>query len=71
MERTIGVEGMTCGGCEQAVERAVGSLDGVEDVDADHAAARVTVRFDPDAVAPDAIDETIRDAGYQVTTVTT
>ena len=65
-ERTIAVEGMTCGGCEQAVERAVGLLGGVQDVDAGHAAARVTVRFDPEAVAPAAIDEAIRDAGYQV-----
>jgi copper ion binding protein len=67
-EHTITVEGMTCGGCEQAVERAVGSLEGLRAVDADHAAARVTVRFDPGSVAPAAIETRIRDAGYRVAT---
>ena len=64
----IAVDGMTCGGCEDAVQRAVGSLAGVHHVDADHGAARVTVRFDPEAVAPAVIRETISGAGYRVAT---
>ena len=65
---TIAVDGMTCGGCEDAVQRAIGALEGVDHVDADHGTARVTVRFDPTTVAPATIRETISGAGYRVTT---
>jgi copper chaperone len=43
---TLNVSGMTCGGCENAVKRALGRLAGVEQADASHAAGRVTVTFD-------------------------
>lgn len=65
-ERTIPVEGMTCGGCEQSVQRAVGDLDGVESVAADHAAGTVAVVFDPTLADQDAISARIREAGYTV-----
>ncbi len=65
-EHSITVEGMSCTGCEESVQRAVGGLDGVETVSADHAAGRVTVRFDGDAVSEDDIAERIREAGYTI-----
>lgn len=65
-EHTITVEGMTCTGCEQSVQRAVGGLDGVDTVRADHTAGRVTVRFDSGAVSEDAIAARIQEAGYTV-----
>jgi copper chaperone CopZ len=60
------VTGMTCGGCENAVKRALGRLDGVVDVTASHADERVSVIFDAGRVTPDAIAEKIRAVGYTV-----
>jgi copper chaperone len=40
------VTGMTCGGCENAVSKALRTLDGVEDVSASHAANLVGVTYD-------------------------
>jgi copper chaperone CopZ len=60
------VNGMTCGGCENAVRRAVGKLDGVETVSADHHAGLVGVHFDPERVTPAAIKEEIEALGYTI-----
>lgn len=65
-QHTFTVEGMTCTGCEKSVQRAVGGIDGVETASADHAAGRVTVRFDGDTVSEDDIAARIREAGYTV-----
>ena len=62
--QTLAVHGMTCGGCEQAVQRALQRLTGVEAASASHRDQRVTVTFDP-AVAPiAAIRKTIETLGY-------
>jgi copper ion binding protein len=63
---TLRVTGMTCGGCENAVKRALGRLDGVAAVDASHAQQSVTVTFDPAKAALDAVKERIAAAGYHV-----
>jgi copper chaperone CopZ len=63
---TLRVTGMTCGGCENAVKRALGRLDGVADVAASHAEESVTVTFDPGTTTLDAIKARIAAAGYQV-----
>lgn len=63
---TLRVTGMTCGGCENAVKRAVGRLEGVLDVTASHQESRVAVTFDPGTASVDAIKQRIRAAGYSV-----
>ena len=60
------VTGMTCGGCENAVKRAVSKLAGVEAVSADHHANLVDVEFDPARVTPQAIRAEIEAIGYDV-----
>ena len=60
------VTGMTCGGCENAVKRAVGRMQGVADVTASHLEQRVTVVFDPSTVTADGITQRIEGAGYRV-----
>ncbi|MCH7667281.1 MAG: heavy-metal-associated domain-containing protein, partial [Acidobacteria bacterium] len=42
------VEGMTCGGCEVAVKRAVKKLEGVDTVAASHKAGSAEVTYDPE-----------------------
>jgi copper chaperone len=64
---TLTVTGMTCGGCESAVRRALTMIDGVQDVTASHAGNTVTLRYDPAKIAPDAIAKRIELLGYQVT----
>lgn len=65
MHTTIDVSGMSCGGCEAAVEDAVGSLDGVRTVAADHESDAVEVEMD-DGTPSESLHEAIRDAGYEV-----
>jgi copper chaperone len=66
MTHTINVNGMTCGGCENAVKRVVGKLPGVASVEASHTASRVTVDFDEAQTSLDAIKSKIAGLGYQV-----
>ena len=60
------VTGMTCGGCENAVKRAVRQLAGVEEVTASHAADQVDVTFDGSKVNAGMIRERIETLGYSV-----
>ncbi|PSQ19213.1 heavy metal transporter [Halobacteriales archaeon QS_8_69_26] len=63
--RTIRVTGMACGGCEQNVESALGKVEGVTRVDADHEEGAVEVVADDDVTDED-VEATIEDAGYDV-----
>jgi copper ion binding protein len=60
------VTGMSCGGCENAVKRAVGQLPGVDGVSASHERERVEVTFDPSKVGREAIEQKIEKIGYHV-----
>jgi len=57
---------MTCGGCENAVKRALGRLEGVASVEASHAQRSVTVTFDAGKATLDAVKARIAAAGYTV-----
>jgi copper chaperone CopZ len=59
------VTGMTCGGCENAVKKALMKLTGVEKVGASHASEAVTVDYEPELVTPSAIRASIDALGYQ------
>jgi copper chaperone CopZ len=63
---TLNVTGMTCGGCENAVKRGLGRLEGVGEVSASHVEAKVAVTFDPSIVSPDEIRSRIGAMGYTV-----
>jgi copper chaperone len=58
------VPGMTCGHCEAAVKREVGSVAGVAGVDVDLDSKLVTVRGE--ALDRDEIVAAIDEAGYDV-----
>jgi len=63
---TLTVTGMTCGGCENAVKRVLGTVDGVSNVTASHAANRVTLDLDTSKATREAVAEAIARAGYLV-----
>jgi copper chaperone len=60
------VTGMTCGGCENAVKKALTQLEGVEDVSASHAAQLVGVTFDANRVTREMLKARIEALGYAV-----
>jgi copper chaperone CopZ len=60
------VSGMSCGACEQRIEKALTRLEGVVQSAADHRAARVRVMFDPADTSERAVRSCIERAGYIV-----
>ena len=64
-ETIIKVEGMVCGGCENRVQNALKTLEGVENVVADHTNGTVTITAKED-VSISVMKETIEDLGFEV-----
>ena len=60
------VDGMSCGHCKAAVEKALNLLGGVQGADADIGAKTVTVTYDAGKVNRDVLAEAIAEAGYEV-----
>ena len=65
METLINVKGMVCGGCENRVKNALGAIEGVESVEADHNTGVVKV-VSSDNVSVEAMEERITDIGFEV-----
>ncbi|ETT42704.1 copper ion binding protein [Paenibacillus sp. FSL P4-0338] len=61
---TLNVEGMSCGHCVSAVEKAVSGVGAAAKVDLP--AKTVAVEFDENAVSLDKIKAAIEDQGYDV-----
>jgi copper chaperone len=61
---TIDVTGMSCGGCERAVENALRNVEGVCKADADYEAGTVAVVTD--ATSDAALEDAVRGAGFGV-----
>lgn len=66
-ELKLRVTGMTCGGCENAVRRALSMIDGIADVTASHAGNVVALTYDPAKIAPATIAQRIELLGYRAT----
>lgn len=64
---TLTVQGMTCTGCEERIQRVLGALDGVKAVSADHTANKVSIVFDPEYASLEAARAAIEAVGYEVT----
>jgi len=63
------VTGMTCGGCESAVKRALSMIDGITDVTASHSGNHVSLRYDPAKITAATIAQRIELLGYRVAEV--
>ncbi len=64
-ELTFNVEGMMCNGCENRVQNALKTIDGVENVVANHVNGTVIVTLNKD-VDKVVIKEKLEDIGYEV-----
>ena len=65
MNKVLIVEGMTCGHCKAAVEKALKAVDGVENavVDLEEKSAELTLNKE---VSDDILTKAVTDAGYEV-----
>lgn len=64
-ETIIKVEGMVCGGCENRVQNALKTIEGVENVVANHTKGTVRVTS-KDGVEVETMKEKIEDIGFEV-----
>jgi len=62
---TMHIEGMSCGHCLNAVNKALASLAGVEVESVK--IGRAEVRYDPSTIHPNAIAAAITEVGYRAT----
>jgi copper chaperone len=60
------VEGMSCGHCKNAVEKAVGALAGVSLAEVDLAEKTLAIEFDVSRITLDKIKEIVDEEGYTV-----
>ena len=65
-KETFVVQGMTCGGCEKSVTRALSALDGVVQVEASHSDDKVEVVVADDGPDRERLGAAIEDAGFDV-----
>lgn len=65
LEAEISVTGMVCGVCEHQVADALARLEGVREVEADHRAERVIVRYDAERVDERTLRERIAGCGFR------
>jgi copper chaperone len=63
---TLTAPDISCEHCKNAIEKAVGAMPGVSDVDVAIDPKQVTVVFDPSRVSLDQIKETLDEEGYPV-----
>ena len=59
------VEGMTCSGCERAIQKVVTDLEGVESAKADLQSSTVAVEYDSAKVNIDQIKSAVNKLGYK------
>ena len=60
-----GVDGMTCGGCEQAINEALEKQEGIFRSEASHLKGHVKVHYDAQKVKPAVMVNTVNALGYR------
>ena len=63
---TIGIKGMTCGGCVANVQRVLKALDGVGNVDVSLEREEANIEYTPGRVDPARLRSAIEGAGFEV-----
>lgn len=65
-QKIINVQGMSCGHCQNKVETAIKSVEGVNKVDVNVNNKQAIVDFDTNTTDVAKISKAIKDAGYYV-----
>ena len=63
---TILVKGMSCEGCQAAVEKAIGNLEGVVSAQVDLQGGSATVDFDEAVVGVGQFKKAVEEAGFDM-----
>lgn len=66
VEVVINVDGMTCDGCENAIQKGIETLDGIAVVESSHEEGWTKVKFDKNQTSIEDIEGKITDTGYVV-----
>lgn len=62
---TLQIGGMTCAACATRIEKGLGRLDGVEEVNVNLALERASVTYTPSTVNKEQVEQKIEQLGYQ------
>lgn len=65
-ETILSVPDISCEHCVQTINKALGTLPGVETVRTDIQSKTVSLSYDPGQVSMDTIEATLDDAGYTI-----
>ena len=65
-DKTLSVEGMSCGHCKAAVEGELSKLSGVREANADIERGTVEISYDEGTVTTEDLKGAIEEAGYTV-----
>ncbi|GKT08453.1 heavy metal translocating P-type ATPase [Desulforhabdus sp. TSK] len=65
-KKDLHIQGMTCAACVRRVEKGIQELEGVQSAAVNLATSKATVEYDPTLVTLAAIEEKVRDIGYEV-----
>ena len=65
---TLGISGMTCGGCVKSVARVLDGLNGVSKAEVSLEERCAVVDYDPAKLGIEQLKRAIVEAGYEVTT---
>jgi copper chaperone len=63
---TLGISGMTCGGCVRSVTNVLTALDGVAKADVSLEKRSAVVDYDPARVAVEQLKRSVVEAGFEV-----
>jgi copper chaperone len=63
---TLGISGMTCGGCVRSVTNVLTALDGVAKADVSLEKRSAVVDYDPGRVAVEQLKRSVVEAGFEV-----
>ena len=61
----LDIQGMTCAGCVNSVEKALGNVDGVDLAEVNFALNRAAVHYNPEIVNPSVLESAVEEAGFE------
>ena len=61
----LDIQGMTCAGCVNSVEKALGNVDGVDLVEVNFALNRAAVHYNPEIANPSVLESAVEGAGFE------
>ena len=64
---TLGISGMTCGGCVRSVTNVLKAQDGVAKADVSLEKSNAVIEYDPGKVQVDQLKRSVEEAGFEIT----